>query len=50
MKFKKDGKVYDLTEMRIEVCDKAKSCESLRHSVPDYLEQVSERNGGTLRL
>lgn len=30
MKFKKDGKVYDLTEMRIEVCDKAKSCERCR--------------------
>lgn len=30
MKFKKDGLVYDLTEMRIEVCDKAKSCERCR--------------------
>lgn len=30
MKFKKDGNVYDLTEMRIEVCDKAKSCERCR--------------------
>lgn len=33
MKFKKDGKVYDLTEMRIEVCDKAKSCERCRAMV-----------------
>ena len=30
MRFKKDGKVYDLAEMRIEVCDKAKSCERCR--------------------
>ena len=30
MKFKKDGKMYDLSEVKDEVCDKAKGCEKCR--------------------